>query len=397
MNNKVYAVKCPNYDQVEEKMGKLIQMMGGMKQFAAPDESIALKANLLVAADPEKAITTHPTLVAAIGRLTKAQGANAFILDSPTGAYQYSERTLKRVYRACGMSNAAQEAGITLNFDTTHQPVSFPEGKLIQHFDILTPLIKADKIFNLCKLKTHTLMTMTGAIKNIFGAIPGRTKPGYHGTLRDPALFAQMLLDLADCVAPRLSIMDAVVGMEGDGPSNGTPRQIGLLLASENPLALDVVASEIIGLPPERNPVLAEAKKRGAIPHRIEDIELIGANKADLRIPDFSLPATFTANGVFTKVDMILPIVSPILKKGLSLKPYIVKDDCIACGECRDICPMQAITIEEDKSNNGKKYAVINDDECIRCYCCHETCPQDAIELRKSFLYKILNIFNIVN
>lgn len=390
MNNKVYVVKCPSYDQVEEKIGELLEMMGGMERFAAPDENIALKANLLVAADPEKAITTHPTLAAAIGRLTKDQGANAFIIDSPSGAYQYSERTLKRVYRACGMSNAAQEAGITLNFDTTYQPVSFPEGKLVQHFDILTPLVKADKVFNLCKLKTHTLMTMTGAVKNIFGAIPGRAKPGFHANLQDPPLFAQMLLDLANCVAPRLSIMDAVVGMEGDGPSNGQPRHIGLLLASENPLALDVVAGEIIGLPSERNPILVEAKKRGALPYRLEDIDLIGIDPSELCIPNFILPATFAAH-----TSWLLQIFSPLIKKLFSLEPRIVKDDCIACGDCREICPMQAITIQEDKSNAGKKYAVINYDECIHCYCCHEVCPQDAIELRKSFLYRIFNTLNV--
>ena len=387
MNNKVYLINCPSYDQVEDKINELFQMMGGIEQFAAPDESIALKVNLLMAAEPEKAITTHPRLAAAVGNLTKAQGAKAFILDSPTGAYQYNERTMKRVYRACGMSRAAQEAGIALNFDTTHQPVSFPEGKLIQHFDILTPLVKADGIFNLCKLKTHTLMTMTGAVKNIFGAIPGRKKPGFHATLQDPALFAQMLLDLVDCVSPRLSIMDAVVGMEGNGPSNGHLRHIGLLLASENPLALDVVAGEIIGLEPEHNPILEEAKKRGTYPHRLEHIDLIGADPAELRIPGFSLPATLAP-----RTSWILQTFSPLFKDGLSLKPLIVKDICIACGDCREICPMQAITIQEDENDRGKKYAVINDNECIRCYCCHETCPQDAIDLQKSLLYRILNV-----
>ena len=391
MTNKVYAIKCASYDQVNEKMKELLKMMGGIEQFVAPDENVALKANLLVSAEPEKGVTTHPAVVAAIGHLIKSRNAHATILDSPSGAYQYNERTMKRVYKACGMSKAAQEAGIALNFDTSHQAVSFPEGALIQHFDILTPLVEADHVFNLCKLKTHTFMGITGGVKNNFGAIPGRAKPGFHGTLPEPALFAQMLLDLANCVAPSLSIMDAVVGMEGDGPGSGDPIQIGLLLASENPLALDVVASEIMGLAPDHNPIMVEAKKRGVYPHRLEDIELIGTEKAELRIPDFSLPATYAKGKRSSEPGILQKIASPILKKAFSLRPHIKKDVCIACGDCREICPMQVITIEEDKTNGGKKYAVIDDNDCIRCYCCHETCPQDAIALRKGLLYRLVN------
>ena len=387
MDNKVYAVKCPDYEQTEEKLADLIGLMGGIEQFAAPGEKIALKVNLLLAAEPEEAVTTHPAVVTAVGRMAKAQGAEPFIVDSPTGGYQYNESTMRRVYRTSKMTDAAQEAGIGLSFDTTHQAVSFPDGKLIKHFDIITPLVEADGVLNLCKLKTHTYMGMTGATKNNFGALPGRAKPGYHAKLHDPARFAGMLLDLAACVAPRLSIMDAVVGMEGDGPNAGTPRQIGLLLASKNPLALDVVASEIIGLPVENNPVLLEAKKRGLSPTCIEDVNLIGIDAADLRIPDFDLPTTLAAGRGLASLSWWQKAVSPLFRPGMTVKPRIIKDKCIACGACRDICPMQVITI----TSNGRRYAQIDDRGCIRCYCCHETCPQDAIELHRGLLYRIIN------
>ena len=388
MTNKVYIIKCSSYAEMDEKVNELLQMMGGIEQYAVQGESIALKVNLLTASEPEKAITTHPSLAAAVGRLAKGQGAKPFIIDSPTGAYTYNEKTLKRVYRTTGMSEAAQEAGIELNFDISHRPVSFLEGGLIHHFDILTPLVEADGVINLCKLKTHVLTSITGAVKNNFGAIPGRAKPGFHATLQDLGLFAQMLLDVADCVAPRLSIMDAVVGMEGDGPGNGSPRRVGLLLASENPLALDIVASEIMGIPPESNPILVEAEKRGVSPSCLGDIDLIGAEKDSLRIPDFVLPSTLESPAGLKSDSWLMKTFSPLFKNAFSLRPYVVTEDCIACQDCFNICPVQTITMEENAS--GKKYALINDDECIRCYCCHETCPQDAIELRKGLLYKVL-------
>jgi uncharacterized protein (DUF362 family)/Pyruvate/2-oxoacid:ferredoxin oxidoreductase delta subunit len=387
-SNKVYAVKCPGYEQAEDKLAELLHMMGRIDQFAASGEKIALKVNLLLAAEPEKAITTHPAIVAAVGRMAKAQGAKPFIIDSPTGGYQYNEDTMRRVYRISKMTDAAREAGIELNFDTTYQAVSFPDGELTKHFDIITPLVEADGVLNLCKLKTHTYMGMTGAIKNNFGAVPGRAKPGYHAKLHDSARFAGMLLDLAACVAPRLSIMDAVVGMEGDGPNAGTPRRIGLLLASENPLTLDVVASEIIGLPLENNPVLAEAKKRGNYPTQIEEVDLVGIDVTDLRIPDYALPTTLSTGGGLANLSWWQKAAAPLFRAGLTVKPRVIEDRCIACGACRDICPMHTITI---KSNGHHRYAQIDDKGCIRCYCCHETCPQDAIELHQGLLYRVIN------
>lgn len=386
MDNKVYAIKCPNYEQAGDRLTELLHMMGGIEQFVASGEKIALKVNLLLAADPEEAITTHPTIAATAGSLVKAQGAKPFIVDSPTGGYEYNESTMKRVYRKSKMTDAAQEAGIDLNFDTTHQAMSFPDGVLTKHFDIITPLVEADGVLNLCKLKTHAYMGMTGAIKNNFGAIPGRAKPGYHAKLHDPARFAGMLLDLAACVGPCLSIMDAVIGMEGDGPNSGDPRHIGLLLAAESPLALDVVASEIIGLPEGNNPVLIEAKRRGLLPTRIEDVDLIGID-ADLRIPDFDLPKTLAAGRGLANLSWWQKAVSPFFRPGMTVRPRIIKDQCIACGDCRDICPQNVITIK----SNARRYAQIDDRDCIRCYCCHETCPQDAIELHQGLLYRIIN------
>ena len=385
--NKVYIVKCPDYEQVEERTAELLDLMGGIERFVAPGEKIVLKVNLLAAAKPEEAITTHPAVTAAVGKMAKAAGAAPIIADSPGSGFQYTEGTLKRVYRTCGMYDAAAEAGIDVNMDTTYQTVSFPDGVLAKHLDVITPIVEADGVFNLCKLKTHTYMGMTGAVKNHFGIIPGLAKPGYHAKLHDTARFADMLLDLSAYVAPRISIMDAVTGMEGDGPNAGEPRHIGLLLAARNPLALDVIASEIIGLPRENNPVLIAAEKRGLSPTRLEQVEIVGANVTDLRIPGYRLPATFASEEGLANLIWWQQALKPLFKDGLTIKPRVVKGKCIACGACRDACPMHIITIKE----NGRRYAHIDHSGCIRCYCCHEMCPQDAIELHKGLLGRIVN------
>lgn len=383
MDNKVYIVRCPDYEQVEEKIAELLSMMNGMTSFAGPGEKIVLKANLLQAAKPEKAVTTHPSVVASVARMVKNAGATPVIADSP--GYGYNKRTLDKIYRTCGMYRAAEEAGIELNFDTTHEVVSFPNGKLIKRFEVITPVVKADGVFNLCKLKTHVFMHMTGAVKNNFGVIPGLIKPGYHAKLHDTNHFANMLLDLTEYVSPRISIMDAVIGMEGHGPgASGAPRHIGLLLAAKNPLALDIVASEIIGLRQENNPVLVEAEKRGLYPNCLQEVQVIGANISDLRISDYKFPATIFGGTGMGRMPWWQRALVPLFKDGVSVKPRVIKDKCIACGACFWSCPMKIITIIDDR------YCQIDEKGCIRCYCCHEMCPNDAIELRKNILYRII-------
>jgi len=379
MDNKVYIIKCHDYDQVEEKTHELISMMGGIVQFASPGEKIAMKVNLLQAAAPEKAVTTHPTVVAAISGLAKQQGAEAIIVDSPGSGLRYTPHTMERLYQTTAMDQAAAQGGAALNFDTTYKMVSYPKGELIKRFEVITPVLEADGVFNLCKLKTHTFMAMTGAVKNNFGVIPGLTKPGYHAKLQATQHFADMLLDLAQFVSPRISIMDAVVGMEGNGPHAGTPRNVGWLLAATNPLALDVIAGEIMGLDRNQNPVLLAAAKRGLGPNRLQQVELIGANIDELRIADFDMPATIAQGaglGPFTWL-------APLFKNASSLQPRILKDQCVACGSCYESCPVDAITMND--------VAHIDEKVCIRCYCCHEMCADEAIELKSSWLYRVMN------
>lgn len=381
---QVYAASCPDYEQAEVCIRALVEQMGGMGRFVRPGERIVLKANLLRAAPPESAICTHPAVVEAVARLVKEAGGTPVICDSPGGAL-HKEAVLRSLYEKTGMAAAAAAAGAELSMDSSTRTVSLPEGKVLRQAEIITPVAEADGVIDLCKMKTHVLMSMTGAVKNLFGVIPGLSKVGYHATHPDHATFADVLLDLTGYVKPRLSLMDGILAMEGDGPgSSGTPRQAGLLLASANPLALDTAAGAIMNLPRQDNPVLLAAERRGLTPCRMEDVELIGGTVEELRMADYKFPASTKSN----LMDFLGPLARPaerLCKKALSQTPRIDGAKCVGCGICAKSCPGQAIAMTAP----GKK-ARISQNACIHCYCCHELCPQRAVELHQSWLGRLL-------
>lgn len=376
--DKVYVVKCSDYAQAEEKLGELLALAGGMSRYVKEGEELLLKVNLLAPAPPEKAISTHPAVVAAVAKQVDAAGGRAVIADCP-GAYQHSVGVLKRTYETCGMTDAAQSAGAQLSYNVDVREVSYPQGKLMRHFEVMAPLLETDGNLNLCKLKTHMFMGMTGAVKNSFGVIPGLAKKGYHAKLQDKEQFAAMLLDLSRFVAPRLNVMDAVVGIEGEGPgASGTPRPIGFLLAAENPLALDVVAGEMMGLEKRYNPLLLAAEKQGLTPTDMSGVELVGAALSDLKIPNFRFPKDIKKSMVGAS-NLPGPI-SALTKSLFTQTPRVAPERCVGCALCRDSCPVKAISITD------KKKAKIDAGKCIRCYCCHELCPHKAIDIRRGFL-----------
>ena len=381
---QVYAASCPDYGQAEAAIRALVEQMGGMGRFVRPGERIVLKANLLRAAPPESAICTHPAVVEAVAKLVKEAGGTPVICDSPGGAL-HKEAVLRSLYEKTGMAAAAAAAGAELSMDSSTRTVSLPEGKVLRQAEIITPVAEADGVIDLCKMKTHVLMSMTGAVKNLFGVIPGLSKVGYHATHPDHATFADVLLDLTGYVKPRLSLMDGILAMEGDGPgSSGTPRQAGLLLAAANPLALDTAAGAIMNLPRQDNPVLLAAERRGLTPCRMEDVELIGGTVEELRMADYKFPASTKSN----LMDFLGPLARPaerLCKKALSQTPRIDGAKCVGCGICAKSCPGQAIAMTAP----GKK-ARISQNACIHCYCCHELCPQKAVELHQSWLGRLL-------
>ena len=381
MDHRVTIISCQDYGQAAERLSLLIQELGGMERYARPGETLLLKANLLAAAAPDQALSTHPAVVSAVARLCAEQGARAVIADSPGGPYL--EAGMRRVYEKTGMAQAAEESGAALNYDLSARQISLPEGKVLRSAQVIAPAVECSGMLNLCKMKTHTFMTMTGAVKNHFGLIPGVTKVGFHASHQEKDRFADMLLDLALWASPRLNIMDAVLAMEGDGPgASGTPRHVGLLLASEDPVALDAVAGALMGVPFRENPVLLAAQRRGWTPCRAEDVELAGGTLEELRTPDYRLPGHVRSN-IMERFGPFTRLVERASRSLMAQTPRIRPEKCIGCGICKNACPAQAITLRDRKAR-------VAPSKCIHCYCCHELCPEKAVELKRGMVSRLL-------
>ncbi|MBQ2718579.1 MAG: DUF362 domain-containing protein, partial [Clostridia bacterium] len=245
-------------------------------------------------------------------------------------------------------------------------------------------LREADAIINFAKLKTHGMMGYSGAVKNLFGTIPGTLKLEYHFSHPEASRFADMLVDLNEFWKCRLSLVDAVVGMEGNGPTAGDPRAVGALLASPSPYALDIVAAHLMGLAPERVPTVTAAVRRGLSPAGIEDVEVDGAFRS-LCVPDFRL----IEGGSVVEFENMLPgvlgkLAGKLAPRLLASRPAARKTECIGCGKCAAVCPAKAITMKH-------KLPVIDRGLCIRCFCCQEFCPVGAMKVRRPPVARLLN------
>lgn len=248
-------------------------------------DQVLLKPNLVRSMPPERAATTHPTVVAAVARLVIEAGAHPLIADSPGGPY--TPATLRSAYRRTGMEAAAEASGAELNYDTAATQVSNAEGIVLHRLDLINPLLEVDAVINLPKLKTHNLTVLTMGVKNLFGVVPGALKIGYHSKLVDRERFCEGLLDILQFVRPTLTVLDAIIGMEGEGPTGGDPRQIGAIVTSTDVLAVDTLGATLVGMEPDIVTTTRLAAARGLTTGKVDDLEILGDSLDNLRITDF--------------------------------------------------------------------------------------------------------------
>lgn len=385
MDNSVSIARCPSYGDadVDRAVGEVAAPWGGFATLFKPGQRVVLKVNLLRGSRPEQAVTTHPAVVKAVAAAAREAGATPIVADSPGSGLPYTERTLEKCYRRSAYLPLAEAGLVELNYDTSSAEVHFDDGRVAKKFNVITPVVEADAVVNLCKLKTHAFTVLTGAVKNLFGVLPGFDKPGYHARMRTADHFADMLLDVALFVKPVLNVMEAVVAMEGNGPGVGEPRNVGLILAGASPLAVDAAAGAITALPPENHPVLRAAAARGLEPNRPEDLDVVGPALEAVRVPDWKWPPTAPGEGGFAGYGPLQGILRSLLRDGLSVQPRVRRERCTGCGLCREACPVGAVGVINDKSYVDEKL-------CIRCYCCHEACAYDAVRLHRPLLHRLV-------
>jgi len=378
MKRTVSLIRCEsyNYELVKDAMKRSVENIGGFENYIKKGGKVLLKANLVMKKKPEDASTTHPAVIKALCELLTEFGAHVIIGDSPGGPF--TESMLTGIYKATGMSEIAAEMGVRLNYNFRQIKQKNPGGLMLKEVMITDMLNDVNHVISVSKLKTHGMMTFTGAVKNMFGVVPGLLKAEYHFIMPKKDDFANALIDICIAANPVLSFMDGIVGMEGAGPTAGDPRKVNVIIASDSPYHLDKVACEIISLPFGEVQTITNSIKRGFCTDGLTDIDLVGDNIESFKITDFNVPKVREHVEFMREPKFIKKFVN------IFLRPVPVFDGkiCTRCGVCIDRCPAKIIKMT-------KKKPVFNTGNCIRCYCCHEFCPSKAIKIKEPIISRI--------
>ena len=377
----VSLVECRSYDEgeVERALREAVEKVNGFAQIRS-GMRVALKVNLVRGQKPEIASTVHHAVICALAKLIKELGAVPVIGDSPGGVF--NAPYVRAIYEITGMRRAEAFGGV-LNDDFSVTQVHSTNSKIAKDFPFTAWLQKADVIIDVCKLKTHGMMGMSNAVKNCFGVIPGTSKPEFHYRYPKADDFADMLVDLYEYCAPVLCICDAVIGMEGNGPTMGDPREIGCIMASRSGHAMDIVGAELIGMKPDGIPTLKKAIERKLVPGSVSKLEIWG-DIDTFRVSDFK--TLIAQSNVFFHIlgDGFVGRTADFLAGRIFTPfPKLNKDECVGCAKCAGVCPAKAIKMQDGKPK-------IDRNRCIHCFCCQEFCPKGAMIVGKGLLLRLL-------
>lgn len=379
---KVALIKCDNYElsEVKSAINRGIDLLGGIDLFVKEGDKILLKPNLLASESAEKSVTTHPIVFEAIISILQEIKEKKNIKKISYGDSPGIGKGIS-VAQKSGISEVAEKLNIEYADFDEPVGVSFNEGIKEKSFTIAKPILEADTIISLPKLKSHALTIMTGAVKNQFGCIPGFRKAEYHLKLPDFDDFSTMLLDLNKLINPKLYIMDGIMAMEGNGPRSGNPKKLNVLLLSSDAIALDYVASQIISFDYNLIPTIKMGFKLGF--SNKENIEIVGDNIESVKVNDFKKPHKRIGIGRSLMKLSTFPIIKRLFAIMIP-KPVIEYGKCVKCGVCVKVCPVTPLALNFNKK--GKNYPPeYYYDKCITCYCCQELCPHKAIILKRKF------------
>ncbi len=370
----VSVKKCDTYDRelildlLKEQFAQI-----GVTSDTFKDKKVVIKPNLVRRCEEAKGATTHSSFAYAAAKLALEMGAaSVTFAESPGGIF--TQATIKNAYSFARFDKLASEVGAILNYDIGATTCEASNGVQTKAFHILNAINEADVIINLAKLKTHGLTLMSAAVKNYFGVIPGVEKFEMHARFPDKEDFSNMIVDLCHMLCQNkttINIVDGIVGMEGNGPTNGTPKKMGVVIASQNPFNADVVCSKILGIYPHVK-ITSVALERG---YADPEPKTVGEPIENCVIKDLVLPDGLDAVHLLSN-DKLLKIFKP--------KPVVDRSVCQKCGECARSCPMHTISIGKDKKIK------INTKNCIRCFCCQELCPFDAIRVKQNPIFRFI-------
>jgi uncharacterized protein (DUF362 family) len=382
MRAKVALVACGSYSagEVQRQLGRALELLGGAGRFVKAGQRVLLKPNLCLPQAPERALTTHPEIIRQLAYWFGLTGARVVVGDNPVG--DATQDRLDVIWNECGMQEALKDIPYTrslLNKNMREFKIHI-DGTSYSYF-VSQEVLDCEAVVNVPKFKTHSLMTFTGAVKNLYGLLPANSKKTLHYQLPEHDKFAEMLVSIYSTVKPALHVMDAVVGIEGDGPgTKGEPRHIGLLMASTDGIALDAVATRIMGLGASRIPTSAAAVRLAAGEVDPENIEIVGDDLDVFIQTDYKIPETSVYHKDLTK--KLFRLSKSFIR--------INQDKCHRCGLCAANCPTSVIDVKEGRYS-------IRLEVCIGCMTCHEICPAAAVETERPLIYQQLKDLKLRN